>query len=101
MARKKGGYGKVDCSIILDPTLTPEARLIYTCLSCYADKSRECYPSVETLIRNTGMSKDRFYRHLKLLEQRGIIEKHRIKSVNLCRGIIYKLCDSKGQGREE
>jgi hypothetical protein len=51
MARKKGGYGKVDCSIILDPTLTPEARLIYTCLSCYADKSRECYPSVDTLIR--------------------------------------------------
>lgn len=40
---KKGGYGKVDRAIIEDPTLTPESRLIYACLACYADKKRSCY----------------------------------------------------------
>ena len=35
----KGGYGKVDRAIIEDATLTPESRLIYACLACYADKS--------------------------------------------------------------
>lgn len=42
----KGGYGKVDRAIIEDATLTPESRLIYACLACYADKKRSCYPSI-------------------------------------------------------
>jgi hypothetical protein len=50
----KGGYGKVDRAIIEDPTLTPESRLIYACLACYADKKRSCYPSIETLIKVSG-----------------------------------------------
>ena len=40
MARK-GGYGKVDCKIVRDSTLTPESRLIYTILATYSDKNRE------------------------------------------------------------
>ena len=63
----KGGYGKVDRAIIEDPTLTPESRLIYACLACYADKKRSCYPSIETLINVSGMGKNRFYKHMNAL----------------------------------
>ena len=79
----KGGYGKVDRAIIEDPTLTPESRLIYACLACYADKKRSCYPSIETLIKVSGMSKTRFYKHMDLLVNRGIVEKIKLKNGNL------------------
>lgn len=90
---KKGGYGKVDRAIIEDPTLTPESRLIYACLACYADKKRSCYPSIETLIKVSGMSKTRFYKHMDLLVNRGIVEKIKLKNGNLYGRNIYKLYD--------
>jgi len=86
-------YGKVDRAIIEDPTLTPESRLIYACLACYADKKRSCYPSIETLIKVSGMSKTRFYKHMDLLVNRGIVEKIKLKNGNLYGRNIYKLCD--------
>ena len=89
----KGGYGKVDRAIIEDPTLTPESRLIYACLACYADKKRSFYPSIETLIKVSGMSKTRFYKHMDLLVSRGIVEKIKLKNGNLYGRNIYKLCD--------
>ena len=61
MARK-GGYGKVDSKIVRDSTLTPESRLIYTILATYSDKNRESYPSIDQLVRDSGMSKDRLDR---------------------------------------
>ena len=91
MARK-GGYGKVDCKIVRDSTLTPESRLIYTILATYSDKNRESYPSIDQLIRDTGMSKDRFYRHMKPLEEKGIVK---TGPGNFDRKLIYQLCDFK------
>lgn len=89
----KGGYGKVDRAIIEDPTLTPESRLIYACLACYADKKRSCYPSIETLINVFGMGKNRFYKHMNALIERGIVEKVKLKKGNLYCNNIYKLKD--------
>ena len=89
----KGGYGKVDRAIIEDATLTPESRLIYACLACYADKKRSCYPSIETLISVSGMSKTRFYKHMDILVERGIVEKVKQKNGNLYGKNIYKLRD--------
>ena len=45
MARK-GGYGKVDCKIVRDSTLTPESRLIYTILATYSDKTGKATPAL-------------------------------------------------------
>lgn len=89
----KKGFGKVDNSIIFDTSLTPEARFVYTCLACHADKKRECYPSIDTLLRETGMSKTTLYKHLKQLTDRGIVEKIQKKNGNLYSGIIYRLKD--------
>lgn len=93
MAKKKGGYGLVDNTIIRDPTLTPEARFIYSLLAGYANKRRECYPSVERLIKESGMSSQRFYKHLELLLKKNIVQKERVKDGNLCRGVLYRIYD--------
>lgn len=95
MARRKGGYGKVDYKIVRDSTLTPESRLIYTILATYSDKNRESYPSIDQLIRDTGMSKDRFYKHMKFLTEKGIVKKSYVKTGpgNFDRRLVYQLCD--------
>ena len=43
------------------------------------------------------MSKDRFYRHMKPLEEKGIVKKHYVKTGpgNFDRKLIYQLCDFK------
>lgn len=64
MAQKKG-YGKVDSVIARDSSLSIESRAIYQILATYCDKNRECYPSIDQLLRDTGISKDRLYKHLK------------------------------------
>lgn len=99
---QKGGFGKVDCKIIRDSTLTPESRLIYTILATYSDKNRESYPSIDQLIRDTGMSKDRFYRHMKILEEKGIVKKSYAKTGqgNFDRRLIYKLRDFQNENKD-
>lgn len=93
---KKKGYGKTDNKIIRDPTLTMESRQLYAILASYCDKNRVCYPSIDQLLRDTGISKDRLYRHMRILEQRGIIEKYYSKSETSTFGkLTYRLCDFK------
>ena len=95
MAQKKG-YGKVDSVIARDSSLSIESRAIYQILATYCDKNRECYPSIDQLLRDTGISKDRLYKHLKILEQRGIVEKFYAKSETSTFGrLTYRLCDFK------
>lgn len=95
MAKQKG-YGKTDNRITRDPTLTMESRQLYTILASYSDKNRECYPSIDQLLRDTGISKDRLYKHMKILEQRGIIEKFYAKSEKSTFGrLTYRLHDFK------
>lgn len=75
------------------PNLTPEAICIYTCLATFADKNREAYPTVNTLVRLSHMTETRFYKHMKILEHEGIVIKTSKKDGNLKRGTIYKLQD--------
>ncbi|MCM1221452.1 MAG: helix-turn-helix domain-containing protein [Lachnospiraceae bacterium] len=93
MARK-GGYGKIDYMVSRDPTLSIESRAIYSILATYCDKKRECYPSIDQLLRDTGISKDRLYKHMKILEERGIVQKFYVKSDSSTFGrLTYRLCD--------
>lgn len=84
----------MDKNIICDPSLSAESRLIYTILACYADKKRECYPSVETLIQLTGFCRSTFYKHMKILTDKGLVEKTPRKVGNLYNGVTYKINDS-------
>ena len=69
-------YGIVDAHIMQDNTLTIEARALYAILASYSKAdTRECAPSVKTLVKVSGISKDRFYKHMGQLVERGIVEK--------------------------
>ena len=90
---KKGGFGKVDINVMSDPKISAMAKSVYACLSCYADKSRECYPSRAVLIGMLGISKASFDKYMGELVNKGIVEKIQLKKGNLNNGILYKIKD--------
>lgn len=93
-------FGIVDYEIINDPTISLEARAIYAILASYANKDRSCHPTVKTLLKVTGVSKDRFYKHMNQLIEKGIVEKYKMageyggNNQNLMTGIVYALKDT-------
>ena len=96
---KRRRFGIVDYEIMNDPSLSLEARAIYSILASYANKDRSCHPTINTLLRVTGVSKDRFYKHMNQLVDRGIVEKYKMtgeygRSPNLKTGVIYVLKDN-------
>lgn len=91
----QGNYGKVYARIFNDTTLTKEARILYGCLALRADsKSRECYPSVDTIIKESGLCKTTVYKCMRELQDRGIVEKKSRLVNNLKIGVTYKLNDT-------
>ena len=87
--------GIVSSDIMLDSSLSIEARAIYAILACYRETEDGCaYPSIEKLLKDTGISKDRLYKHKNQLEERGIAKKCVRKDGNLRRGNSYYLEDN-------
>ncbi len=46
---------------------------LYSCLMYFANKERECYPSYDTLMKMTGMSKGTVGKYLQLLHDNGAL----------------------------
>lgn len=93
MNGRKRGFGKVDINIMGNPEITPVAKCLYGCLSCYADNKRECYPSRATLIKMTGISKTSFDKYMGELVKNGTVVKVQLKKGNLKNGVLYKIND--------
>lgn len=72
---KKGGFGVVYQDVTRDNKITMAAKGLYAYLSAFCGKSDECYPSVEMITRELGISKDTFYRHINALVAAGVVEK--------------------------
>lgn len=60
--------------------ISAAAKGLYAYLSAFCGASDECYPSVETIIKEMGMGRDTFYRHINTLVAAGVVEKR--QSVN-------------------
>lgn len=73
--RKKGGYGVVYQDVMRNSSLSAAAKGLYAYLSAFCGASDECYPSVETIIKEMGMGRDTFYRHINALVAAGVVEK--------------------------
>lgn len=81
-------FGHVKQSIMRNTTLSLEAKSIYAYLSSFADnESGECFPSLETILTELNISKNRFYKYLKELEAAGIIERKKRKNAST----LYKI----------
>lgn len=71
------GYGLVYQNVLRDKRLTIEAKAIYAYLCGFAGTTGSCYPSIELMLDELGISSNRFYKHLKPLVDYGYVSKYR------------------------
>lgn len=73
MADKK--FGVVDKEVIQDLSLSLRAKGLYAILCTFADKNRECFPSVATLAELSDVSRRTVERTIKELEDKNYVRK--------------------------
>lgn len=61
------GYGINPKIVMRDKRLTPEAKCIYSYFASFAGNGNQAFPSRDVILDELQMSKDRYYRHLKIL----------------------------------
>lgn len=77
--------------IMRNKNLSPEAKAIYAYLCSFAGDGESCYPSVDTMHEELGMSKGRLSKYMRELISCGVVEKTRSVSGNLLSRNIYKI----------
>lgn len=88
---KKGAYGIVYQEIMRSPELPGNSKLIYAYLAAFAGNGDECYPSVETICKELGMTKTTMYKYMNVLVEYGVIEKKQTYVGNLKSKVIYRI----------
>lgn len=68
------GYGIMPKMVAKDRELSIEAKAIYAYLTSYCGGGSTAYPPLEMILDDLKISKDRYYKHRKLLIDRGYIE---------------------------
>lgn len=67
------GFGTISKLVMRDRSLSPEAKAIYAYICSYAGSGCTAFPSVSLILADLGMSRPRYYKHRKLLEEKGYI----------------------------
>jgi DNA-binding IclR family transcriptional regulator len=68
-------FGIVTKEVMLDPDVSLEAKGVYALLSTYADKNRECFPSLKTISDAVGRSTRQVIRLISELEKVGYLKR--------------------------
>ena len=85
------GYGLYPRLVARDTGLTIEAKAIYAYLISFAGNSNTCFPSRDLITSELGISKDRFYKHMKLLKDKGYIKVHKNKDGTNFSNNVYEI----------
>ena len=72
---KKYKFGIVTKEVIDDPELSLGAKALYSLLCTYADKNRECFPSISTLSDYLNMTTRYTDKLIRELKTKGIIKR--------------------------
>jgi len=83
------GYGMILNSVMCDETLTIEAKAIYSLLCSYTGTKDYCFPKVETILKNLNISRNRFYKHMDILINKGLIKKDKLYKNDLRNNNLY------------
>ena len=67
------GYGVLAKKVMRDKRLSIEAKAIYSYMVTFAGSGNSAFPSVELQLIELGISKSRYYKHRKQLEDLGLI----------------------------
>lgn len=73
MNTPKRWFAAVNPHVILDADLSPAARLVYTTLACYADKTGACFVSNTRVAVATGYSRKSVQRAISELVDAGVV----------------------------
>lgn len=74
---KSDGYGIIAKVPMRDKRLSAEAKAIYAYLCSYTGAGTCAYPSLDTITEELGLSRNRYYKHLKFLTAYGYVRVHR------------------------
>lgn len=69
------GYGQIPKIVMCDRELSVTAKAIYAYLCSYAGGGNQAFPGTIRMQQDLCLSKDTFFKHLKLLEESGYITK--------------------------
>lgn len=94
------GYGEVSESIMRNQELTVEARGIYAYFCSIVGTDDSCYPSLDTVLHDLNITKQRFYKHLNLLIDAGIIEKAQEKTNGQFGKVVYRIKQMKEENEK-
>lgn len=73
MFKKQISFGIVTKDIMTDPELSLQAKGLYAILCTYANKQRQCYPSLNTLSDISNKSVSQVSAYIKELKNKGYI----------------------------
>ncbi|MFV8260000.1 helix-turn-helix domain-containing protein [Aerococcus viridans] len=85
------GYGTIPKVVMQDEDLSIEAKAIYAYIASYAGAGHTAFPSVSITTKHLGISKNRYYKHRKYLEDKGYISIERLRTENGFSKNIYTL----------
>lgn len=95
------GFGILPKYVMLDDSLSIEAKSIYAYLCSYAGNGSTSFPSRDTILRELGIGKDAYYNHFRQLTVQGYITvRQEIKSGLKGRN-IYTLVSSPSKFTED
>lgn len=80
--------------LLTDPSVPLESKGIYAYLAGYAGDMDECYPSIERVRNELGISKDRLYKYMNMLVDIGVVERVQTYNGNIRGKVIYKIKDT-------
>lgn len=79
---------------LTDSSVPLEAKGMYAYLAGYAGDTDECYPSIERVRKELGISKDRLYKYMNMLVSIGVVERIQTYNGNIRGKVIYKIKDT-------
>ena len=76
------GYGIIPKKVMRDEALSIEAKAIYAFLSSFTGKGNVAFPSIGHITSKLGISEHRFYKHRKILIEKGYLKIEKIRNDN-------------------
>lgn len=73
MSKTKFSFGIVSKNIMTDPELSLQAKGLYAILCTYANKQRQCYPSLNTLSDISNKSVSQVSAYIRELKDKGYL----------------------------
>jgi hypothetical protein len=74
MKKMPTGYGMVQTEVMKLKGLSIEAKAIYCLLASYTGSKEYCFPKIETMCEDLGVSEQRFYKHIRQLKEKNLIK---------------------------